>query len=293
MTTQSPISNNPAPADDTQYRQALEAVRPEMAALPEEKLQTINLDIPESVKLVRGSMADILPFKERVAAVLPTFDVGLFDRLETYAMALGYANTRHRALSSPAEPIEKLQEEAIEVRELLLSDLNALAFRGLVDATRLAEVKRVNGYNNVAQEVMLMTELARKSWPAIANRTLLTLDEITRAQKVAERLVKASGEKEQIQPSTTKEHDDRRRAYTLLVNAYDEIRRAITFVRWNEEDVDEIAPSLYQKGRRKTDKPVEPPAVTAPVPAPGPAPAPTTQSQPTSSGLPGEDPLVR
>ncbi len=293
MTTQSPITNSPAPADDFQYRQALEAVRPEMAAIPEDKLVSINLDIPEIVKTVRGAMADIAPYKERVISIFPAFDPKHFDNLEKYAMALGYANTRHRAVSSPAEPIEKLQEEAIRARELLLSDLNALAYRGLIDGARLAQVKRVNGYNNLAQEVMLMTELARKNWSAIANRTSLTLEEIAQAEKLADRLVKAAGEKEQLKPTTTVEHDDRRRAYALLVNAYDEVRRAISFVRWKEDDVDEIAPSLYQKGRRKAE-----PAAVAPV-APSPASAAAT-AQPappaaaaTSTGLPDEDPIIR
>jgi len=38
------------------------------------------------------------------------------------------------------------------------------------------------------------------------------------------------------------------------VNAYDHVRRIISFLRWNEDDVDQIAPSLYAgrtTGRRK------------------------------------------
>jgi hypothetical protein len=49
-------------------------------------------------------------------------------------------------------------------------------------------------------------------------------------------------------------YDDPARAYTLLVSAYDEVRRALSFVRRAQDDVDEIAPSLYAKGRREADK---------------------------------------
>ena len=42
------------------------------------------------------------------------------------------------------------------------------------------------------------------------------------------------------------------RAYTLFVRAYDQCRRAATYLRWGEEDADEIAPSLFaNRGGRK------------------------------------------
>lgn len=40
-----------------------------------------------------------------------------------------------------------------------------------------------------------------------------------------------------------------------------------TFLRWNEDDVDEIAPSLYGKGRRKTTDTI-PPAPPSPAAKP-------------------------
>lgn len=293
---QSSIPNGPAPADEFAYRHALDIVGPELAALQEDDLSPINLDIPETVKTVRGAIAEIMPFKEQVAAAMPSFNLALFDKLETYAMALGYANTRYRASTMPVEPLEELQAEAVVIREQLLSDLNALAFRGLVDGDRLSEVKRTNGYNNLAQEVMLMAELARKNWSAIASRTLLTPEELSKAENVAARLVKAAGEKDQIKPRVAAEQDVRRRAYTLLLNAYDEVRRAITFVRWKEDDVDDIAPSLFQKGRRKHEKaaaePVAPAAPSAPAAA-QPAAAQPASSVATSTGLPDEDPIIR
>ena len=38
------------------------------------------------------------------------------------------------------------------------------------------------------------------------------------------------------------------RAFTLFSRAYDATRGAVTYLRWNEGDADDIAPSLY-KGR--------------------------------------------
>ena len=50
----------------------------------------------------------------------------------------------------------------------------------------------------------------------------------------------------------------RDRAYTLVVETYDEIRRALNYVRWAEDDADEIAPSLYA-GRAHRRAPKEDP----------------------------------
>ncbi|WP_437980893.1 hypothetical protein [Sorangium sp. So ce117] len=49
-------------------------------------------------------------------------------------------------------------------------------------------------------------------------------------------------------PGPTEAADRRARAFSLLVHAYDQTRRAVAYLRWDEEDADTIAPSLY-KGR--------------------------------------------
>lgn len=47
----------------------------------------------------------------------------------------------------------------------------------------------------------------------------------------------------------------RLRALTDLVRRYDEIRRMVSYLRWNEGDADDIAPSLYARrpGRKAQD----------------------------------------
>lgn len=48
----------------------------------------------------------------------------------------------------------------------------------------------------------------------------------------------------------------RQRAFTLLVSSYDEARRAVSFLRWHEQDLESIAPSLWSgRGARPQPKP--------------------------------------
>jgi len=59
-------------------------------------------------------------------------------------------------------------------------------------------------------------------------------------------------------------------AFTLFMRAYDQARRAVIFLRWDEGDADEIAPSLY-KGRggrgQRAEAPAEAPAASTEAPA--------------------------
>lgn len=58
----------------------------------------------------------------------------------------------------------------------------------------------------------------------------------------------------------------RQQAFTLFVKAYDEVRRAVSFLRWKERDADTIAPSLYgaRNGTRaRQDEPTLPEAPIA------------------------------
>lgn len=41
----------------------------------------------------------------------------------------------------------------------------------------------------------------------------------------------------------------RARAFSLLAWTYDQVRRALTYVRWDEADADALAPSIYTGSR--------------------------------------------
>ena len=48
--------------------------------------------------------------------------------------------------------------------------------------------------------------------------------------------------------------EQRDRAFTLFIRCYDQIRRAILFLRWEQDDADTIAPSLYPGYPRRMRK---------------------------------------
>src|SRR5262249_25645678 len=88
--------------------------------------------------------------------------------------------------------------------------------------------------------------------------------------------------------------DERQRAFTLLLRAYDNARRAVSFLRWHEGDADTLVPSLYTGRGSRNSKPDEEPTEPAPsVAAPSTPPPPSAIVEPAATpGMPGTSPFI-
>ena len=70
-------------------------------------------------------------------------------------------------------------------------------------------------------------------------------EELDQIEDLADKLVTAVGAREQAPQLTAEAIRDRQAAFTLFINAYDEVRSVIGFLRRKQGDVDTIAPSLF------------------------------------------------
>lgn len=234
-------------------REALDRVRPEMAALGESKTKPINLDIQSATATVRGSLAEIMLMRPQIVAQVPGVDISQLDNLETYALALLQANATHLVSTSPPEALAGLAEEGTKLRATLLSDATALANRGIINNASLDNLKGPMGYRNLSSDILALATLLRSNWSAIASKSCVTEAELDRAEVVADQLNEAYGIHDQGPAAVATYALERQQAYTLFVNAYDQVRRAISFLRWDNGDFEDIAPSLYA-GRTTTRK---------------------------------------
>lgn len=281
------------------YREAYERATPAARALKTEDLVTINIDVPSAVTTAVGALPQILPFREKAAA-LPGFDVSVFDQLETYTFATGVAHTLYMGASAGPAELVKLNEQAMDLRNTLYADAVALATRGLISGDRIGEFKANIGYKNLAFDLMALSGVIRQSWDKIVGKTAITLGDLDQADLLCDQIVNAVGTKEQAPVVAAESSAQRQRHFTLFVNAYDQVRRAISFLRWDEDDLESIAPSLYagRGGRAKTD-PQPAPAPVPPVPAPPvtgatvtSTPAPHGAAPAAAAGLPGASPFA-
>jgi hypothetical protein len=279
----------------------------EIQAVTEEQFPALNIDHQSAVATVLGALPEIRALRDDLAK-LPNLDMALVDGLEEYAEAAAVANARFVTATTPEEDIVALNEEALKLRETLHTDALALAHRGLIDPDGFKGIQGLVGYKNVGFDLIDWAILMQNSWQKIEGKTALTAAEVEHAMQLGERLVRAAGLREQGPAAVADVARIRQQALALLVNAYDEVRRGLTFLRWREGDVETIAPSLYTGRPRK--KPSDPAGEgggggNGGTPAPGAQPPPAqaggasdggahpVATPAVSPGLPGSPPFAK
>jgi hypothetical protein len=313
-----PVSNPVGVPVLHRYQEAFDRALPASQALDAKALTIINIDVPSAVTLTVGKLPGIMALRDQAQA-LPGFDVSAFDQLETYTLAIGQAHSTYMRSSASPEAIVALNEKGMQLRTTLYTDAVALVTRKLLSGDRIKEFKANIGYKNLAFDLMALAGLLRSKWDEISSRTAITTDELDQAELISDQLISAVGTREDVPADVAAVSLQRQRNFTLFLKAYDQVRRAVTFLRWNEDDSDHIAPSLYSgrgnsNARKKSD--AAPPAAGEPATgAPAATGATATGSQPlpvapaeagpavdstaaahtttpTVSGFPGSNPFV-
>jgi hypothetical protein len=255
------------------YRDAYENAQPAAKALQVEELIAVNIDVPTAVTTAVGALPEILALRAEVAKDLPNFDIKWFDQLETYTLATGHAHALYMGTSAPPEAIVALNERGVTLRDLLYSDAVALSTRGIISGDKLGDFKANVGYKNLAFDLLGLAAVLRGNWDKISGKAAIQLSELDTAESIGEQLVTALGAREQAPAVAAEQAQQRQRNFTLFAKAYDQVRRAVNFLRWDQDDIERIAPSLYagrNTGRKKTD-----PAQPGTAPATGTALPPT------------------
>jgi hypothetical protein len=142
----------------------------------------------------------------------------------------------------------------------------------------------------------------REAWSTISGKTAIQLKELDQAEMLADRILTSVGQREQTPSVAVDAAENRQRAFTLFVLAYDYARRAVSFFHWDAENVNDLAPSIYTAGRAARRKQAD--DASPPAPAPQPPIANPAAASPSvnggapkapamSVGLPDSEPFVR
>jgi len=241
---------------------AFERVKDEMAALHADELVRINVDIPRAVATALGALPALIALRPTIVKTLPTFPLEAIDKLETYALAAYYAHIVSLSGDEADNEYAALVEEATALRRTLLVAAEALAHRGLLDSSAVARIRSGQGHLDLAGDLVALADSFRDAWPAVGTKTAITRAEVDRAASLASLLMAAIGARssKKREPSIVK--DQRRRAYTLLARAYDECRRAVSYLRWSHGDAGTIVPAFAgpRSKRKKRSASAQPPS---------------------------------
>jgi len=248
---------------------SFEKIRPRLATLGSEELIPINIDIIAAASIALGTYERLRALRPRVVEQLPKHDLALLDELPTYAMAAWYAHAISTPPTDNGDRARRLLEEAIPLRDGLMVAAEALAHRGLLDAERVAEIRGGNGHLDRATDLVTLAALLRQNWAEVKHRTAIDRAEVERAASLGGKLLMVLGERGLADKngSSVERRDQRARAFTLFMRAYDHCRQAGVYVRWKEDDADDFAPSLRVRSRGDKGEPPTLPSPQPPVPS--------------------------
>lgn len=232
--------------------EALAFVEPMLATLPKDKLARINVDIPRAVTTALGAARRLAALRDQ-AAKLPNFDIANIDRIGTYALAAWYTHVLAMPKATP-DALGDLMKEAKTLREDMLLAAELLARKGHLDSAMVQAIRADQGNMDTVNDLVALATLFSAAWVRIEHKTTVEWRDVERASALGSELLVALGVRAQpsLEAPATTPADRRVRAFTLFVRAYDQCRRAATYLRWNEGDADQFVPSLIPgRGGRK------------------------------------------
>ena len=282
----------PSSIDPTDFERAFAAVESEVRAVSEPELIHITIDVRLVAVNTVARLPRILELRDQMVG-LSGFDVGALDGLANYALAAVHAYFLNQtSVATPAE-VSQLAELAQQRRSVLLASVKALVAHGLVDEGLLEGLAGPVGYRNIAYDVVLLRNVVVDVWPQVAGKTLLTAEDLEQDAAIASQLLLAAGEKS-VTPSEPSESALLRdQAFTLFVQKYEQVRRAVAYVRWNEGDADSYAPSLYAgRGSRRREAQTEDTLPSTPAVGGAGQPATAANDDRSTTGTPDASPFT-
>lgn len=246
-------SNSGQPPRDRELNSPLEQLAyeeclPAMRELTDDEIMRVNLDVPTCIATGLASVRKLRPLHAEIAEI-EQVDMTRIEELEHYTLALLYAHASHITQVDDLDELQHAVAQARQMRGLLRGELDNLARHGVLKPTGLTRRSNERSHCQLALELLGLSSILRKAWPALAGKSPVELSQLDQAEALARRILRAPGSDRRKQRRETTEM--RARAFTLFVRAYDEARRAVTFLRWHSNDAATIVPSLYAARRRR------------------------------------------
>lgn len=260
----------------------LASFRSEIDALLPKHLLKPRVDVPAAALVAIGTMPHIEVHRAALVRQFGEAAGRTLDRLVPVAQA---AIAAHASVVAAAErDLEPMARELGEVQQGLYLAASALVERGAVHRKALGKLTGGQSYLALVTDTMSLVAWFYALPSDTRAQTKVDAAQLEAADTLAQTFGMAFGHREQALAGTSPEARDRAAMFTLFFRTYDRIRQMLTYVRWAEDDVERIAPSLFG-GRTSRKGPVRGPAPN------GPAPVSPTPVNPISPDMPGADPF--
>ena len=252
--------NNKRTILSTSGAQAFADLHDEIMAVSEDQLIPISVDISFAHEIALAA-ADRIDELMPELSKLPGLDITRIRKLRVYAAACEHSHVLAASPEADDLRLRRLLDEAVKLRRTLLATAELLAVVGEVSEDRVAAIPTGIGHVDTARAVEMLGVLFEQLWDRVESRIPVTAEMVERAPVLAHELHGLLGAK-MVEPlaKASDAQSMQQRAFTLLVQVYDECRSAVAYLRRHQGDADLFTPSMFVKKRRRPNAPeAEPP----------------------------------
>lgn len=239
------------PPDPEEVALAYEAIKPELTAILPGLVGRVTTDVPTAVALMLGAKPTLEAMIPELERALKTPPIVQIQRIEQRALGLLYTEIQY--VPKGDENLQANLDAAQEVRGQLLAAADAHVAFGQMNAAAVAKIREGGGHIDRAKDCIALAGLFRAVWPTIAANTQVTPELLERAARLGTILIAQLGGKQLGTGGTAVNWtDERNRAFRLLMNDYNEIRRAVEYLRYHEKDATNFLPTLHPRSKKSS-----------------------------------------
>ena len=220
----------------------------------------MNVDVESATAIVLGVADQVLAYRERIAK-LPEFDMVHVDKLVDYAKAAWFLFVTNQPAVAGKEA-DALIKEAGELRAKLLVWAPPLVAGGFFEEAAVARVREGGGFKDLASDLVALVALYRSKWQSVGTIVGVTDEELVRAAQLGTAVFGIASRKENAAKPGAEGSLRLRKAWSRLELAYNEVRRALDYLRPRDLPLDEIVPNLRRNLGPRGAKPAEATAST-------------------------------
>jgi hypothetical protein len=243
-----------------------ERLRAEIEATDIGAVSELNFSVDVGADAIIARVPQLKSFRPEFIVELPRFAVRNIDSLEQYALAAKYLFNLE-SVQTPPEPSGESPELATgrAIRTKLTSSVRMLVEWGLLDAAQLRAIEQPpRGYRGTSNALQRLVALISNNQALFQKEAPAALSLVAEAMPLSVSLGATAGDAGAVGNEVT---ELRQKATRLMLDAYNEVRAALGWVRRKQKDADEIAPSMSQvrASAAKRDDAANPPAPIGPV----------------------------
>ena len=234
-------------------------VSPSYREYSDDELMNINFDVPSVVPQLLTTATRVKANRHLLEPVRP-FDMKIVDEFEDYVLSLAHT---HALVRIAEDTIESVDVPFLFERRRHLLGVGAIAAdAGLLDRAKLKKFDRSSDRSELAYDAMGLAELFLQNWSKLQGNVPLTREALESLRDRANNVLLMLSTKNEKQTSVQEATLERRRAATKVFRSLRKIQIALALVLDTDEQVNEIAPPVQVRKRKKGAKGDTTPEVT-------------------------------